>query len=64
MTDHKYTTCPGCKAEREPTEAYAEWLAKADHAIERGLNASAVWRLHERHGRNRHGSEYDLGGEA
>ena len=41
-----------------------EWLILADRAIENGLNANAVWRLHERHGRKRHGNEYDLGGEA
>jgi len=65
VTDRKYTTgCPGCEAEREPTQAYVEWLALADCAIERGLNANAVWRLHERHGRNRHSGEYDIGGEA
>jgi hypothetical protein len=56
--------CPGCEATREPTEAYVEWLILADRAIDRGLNANAIWRLHERHGRNRHGGEYDLGGEA
>lgn len=65
MTDRKYTVgCPGCEAAHEPTEAYTEWLVLADRAIERGLNANGVWRLHERHGRNRHRSEYDLGGES
>ena len=65
VTDRKYTVgCPGCEAEREPTEGYTEWLALADRAIERGLNANGVWRLHERHGRNRHSHEYELGGEA
>lgn len=56
--------CPNCCADREPTLGYVEWLALADRAIERGLNANAVWRLHERHGRNHHGHEYDLGGES
>jgi hypothetical protein len=57
--------CPGCCIEGE--WRYPEWLVLADKAIERGLNANAIWRLHEVHARRRYAvdaNHIELGGES
>ena len=50
----------------EPEYDYDRWLLVAENGIEKGLNPSAVWRLHEKVGRRQHhdGADYDLGGES
>jgi hypothetical protein len=50
----------------EPEYDYARWLHVADNGIEKGLNANAVWRLHEKVARRQHYDDapYDLGGES
>jgi len=56
--------CPGCTVTAAPTYSYEAWLQSAYRAIERGLNANAIWRLHEKRHANHHDHEYELGGEA
>lgn len=61
----KAKACPGCTFAESPAYSYTEWLQSAYHGIERGLNANAIWRLHERHAKQHHElGAYDLGGEA
>jgi hypothetical protein len=47
---------------------YRRWLQNADVAIERGLNANAIWRLHEEYARFNYDvadqAYVDLGGES
>lgn len=51
----------------EPEYDYERWLRMAENGIDKGLNPSAVWRLHEKVARRQHyseGEQVELGGEA
>jgi hypothetical protein len=52
--------CPACEYRASERFDYAAWLQAADRAIERGLNANGIWRLHEKLARR---DECELGGE-
>lgn len=59
--------CPGCSAALNWDST--AWLEKAHHALETTkLNPNAIWRLHEKRGRQLYASapndDVDLGGEA
>jgi hypothetical protein len=53
--------CPACEYRASDRFDYAAWLRAADRAIDKGLNANAVWRLHEKF--TRRGDDCEIGGE-